>query len=215
MNFYTSVSNNSRITLVLRDYLWLSYKSSFARPGLAAPFSLARSCLYGWPEPPTGRAARESRAPSLPLEYDMNNLRAWCVIALLALAGAATAQDRTYTEGPVTVVTSIKVMDGQFQNYMNYLARDWRPTQEASKEAGVIVSYRVYDASPRREDDADLYLVTTYPNMAMFDGMTEKLDPIQARVLKMNLSKREEAAGKRTVMRTVMGSEMLRELVFN
>lgn len=144
----------------------------------------------------------------------MNNLRTWCVIALLALAGSAVAQDRPYTEGPVTVVTSIKVKDGQFQNYMKYLAGDWRATQEASKEAGVIVSYRVYDASPRREDDADLYLVTTYPNMSMFDGMTEKLDPIMAKALKMNLSQREEATGRRTGMRTVMGSEMLRELVF-
>lgn len=143
----------------------------------------------------------------------MKSLKAWCVIALLALAGSATAQDRMYTDGPVTVVTSVKVMDGQFQNYMNYLARDWRRTQDASKEAGLIVSYRVYDASPRREDDADLYLVTTYSNMAMFDGMTEKMDPIMAKVLKMNLSKREEAAGKRTAMRTILGSEMLRELV--
>lgn len=144
----------------------------------------------------------------------MTIFRACCVAGLLALAGMAGAQDRAYTEGPVTVVTSVKVADGQLQNYMNYLARDWRRTQEASKEAGVIVSYRVYDASPRRVDDADLYLVTTYPNMAMFDGMTEKMDPIMAKALKMNLSQREDAAGKRASMRTIMGSEMLRELVF-
>lgn len=144
----------------------------------------------------------------------MKSLRAWCVIALLALSGIATAQDRPYTEGPVTVVTSIKVMDGQYENYMKYLAKTWRQSMEASKEAGVVMAYRVYDASPRRAEDADLYLVTTYPNMAMFDGMTEKMDPIMAKVMKMNLSQREEAAGKRTVMRTVMGSEMLREVVF-
>jgi len=144
----------------------------------------------------------------------MNSIRTWCAVLLLALAGTATAQDRPYTDGPVTIVTSVKVMDGQYENYTKYLADSWRQTMEASKEAGVVVSYRVYDASPRRVDDADLYLVTTYPNMAMLDGMTEKMDPIMTRVLKMNLAKREEAAGKRTVMRTILGSEMLRELVF-
>lgn len=144
----------------------------------------------------------------------MNSFRAWCAIALLAVAGIAGAQERPYGEGPVTVVTSVKVMDGQNENYLKFLANTWRRTMEASKEAGIVVSYRVYDASPRHPDDADLYLVTTYPNMAMLDGMTEKMDPIMARVLKQNVAQREEAAGKRTVMRTILGSEMLREVVF-
>lgn len=144
----------------------------------------------------------------------MSSLKVHCAIILLALAGIAAAQDRPYTEGPVTVVTSVKVMDGQYQNYMRFLADSWRRTMEASKEAGLVVDYRVYDASPRREDDADVYLVTTYPNMAAFDGMTERMDPIMAKVSKLNLAQREEAAGKRTVMRTILGSEMVREVVF-
>lgn len=144
----------------------------------------------------------------------MNSFRAWCAIVVLALAGTATAQDRPYTEGPVTVVTAVKVMDGQYENYMKYLARTWRQSMEASKEAGIVAGYRVFNASPRRADDADLYLVVTYPNMAMLDGMDEKTDPIMAKVLKMNLAQREEAAGKRTVMRTILGSELIREMVF-
>ena len=144
----------------------------------------------------------------------MNSFRVWCAIVVLLLAGSATAQDRPYTEGPVTVVTAVKVMDGQYENYMKYLARTWRQSMEASREAGIVAAYRVYNASPRRPDDADLYLVVTYPNMAMLDGMDAKTDPIMARVLKMNLAQREEAAGKRTVMRTILGTEMIREMVF-
>lgn len=144
----------------------------------------------------------------------MNTFRACCATVLLALAGLATAQDRPYTEGPVTLVTSVKVVDGQYENYMSYLAKTWRQSMEASKEAGIVAEYHVFDASPRRVDDADLYLVVTYPNMAMFDGITEKMDPISATVMKMNLAQREEAAGKRTVMRTILGTEMVREAVF-
>jgi len=46
----------------------------------------------------------------------------------------------------------------------------------------------------------------------MLDGIDQKMDPIQASVTKMNLSQRDEASGKRTVMRTLLGTEMLREL---
>ena len=144
----------------------------------------------------------------------MNIFRAWCAITILALAGVAGAQDRPYTDGPVTVVTSVKVMGGQYENYMQFLANTWRRTMEASKEAGLVQDYHVFNASPRRADDADLYLVATYPNMAAFDGMTERMDPIMAKVTKMNIGQREEAAGKRTVMRTILGSEMLREVAF-
>lgn len=144
----------------------------------------------------------------------MKSYRVWCAMLLMVLCGIATAQERPYKDGPVLVVTSVKVMDGQFENYMKYLAGNWRSTMEASKAAGIILDYNVFNASPRRPEDADLYLVTTYPNLAMMDGMTEKMDPIVARTMKMNIAQREEATGKRTVMRTILGSEMLRGVEF-
>lgn len=144
----------------------------------------------------------------------MKSYRVWCAMLLLVLCGMATGQERPYKEGPVLVVTSVKVMDGQYENYMKYLATNWRKSMEASKEAGVVLDYGVYNASPRRADDADLYLVTTYPNMAMLDGLDDKMDPILAKVMKMNIAQREEAAGKRTVMRTILGTEMLRRMEF-
>ena len=70
------------------------------------------------------------------------------------------------------------------------------------------------DANPRRAEDPDLYLVVSYPNMAAFDGMDEKMEPIASKITKQSLQQRDDASGKRTVMRTIMGSEMLRELEF-
>lgn len=142
----------------------------------------------------------------------MNAFKVWGAITLLAIAGLAGAQERPYTEGPVVAVTSVKVMDGQSENYMRFLDGTYKASMEASKKDGVILDYSVFSASPRKPEDADLYLVVTYPNMAMLDGLDAKMEPIMSSVTKMNVMQRDEASGKRTVMRTILGTELIREL---
>ena len=145
----------------------------------------------------------------------MKRMHSWMICLLLALVALpAMAQERPYTEGPVTIVTSVKVVDGQFENYMSYLNTTWRRVMEESKTAGIVADYHVYGAQPRNPDEADMYLVVTYPNMAAFDGMMEKMQPIMTKVTKMNYKQADEASGKRVVMRTILGEEMVRELVF-
>jgi L-rhamnose mutarotase len=135
------------------------------------------------------------------------------LLSLCSLAAPALAQDRAYTEGPVTNVTAIKVMDGQFENYLTYLQKNWKQVMEASKKAGYVLDYHVYGAQAHNPNEADLYLVVTYPNMAMLDDMAKKMDPITEKVTKMNPRQADEASGKRVVMRTLLGEELLRELV--
>ncbi|WP_213435016.1 MULTISPECIES: hypothetical protein [Lysobacteraceae] len=135
------------------------------------------------------------------------------LLSLCSLAAPAFAQERAYTEGPVTNVSSIKVVDGQFENYMAYLQKNWKGVMEEAKKAGYVLDYRVYSAQAHNPNEADLYLVVTYPNMAMLDDMAKKMDPIAEKVTKMNPRQADEASGKRTVMRTLLGDELLRELV--
>jgi hypothetical protein len=142
----------------------------------------------------------------------MKALRIGIALLLLSIVGVAGAQERRYSEGPVLAVTSVKVMDGQFENYMKFLDGTYKASMEAAKKAGLILDYSVYNASPRSPNDADLYLVVSYPNMATLDGLDQKMDPIMASVTKMNVEQRDEAAGKRTTMRTILGTELLREL---
>lgn len=142
----------------------------------------------------------------------LNSLLLCLAMALCALS--AQAQQRPYADGPVTIVTSVKVVDGQFENYMAYLDSTWRRVMEESKTAGIVSDFRVYSAQAHTPDEADLFLVVTYPNMAAFDGMDAKMDPIQAKITKMNFKQADEASGKRTAMRTLIGQQMLRELVF-
>jgi hypothetical protein len=145
----------------------------------------------------------------------MKRLNSCLLCLLLSLCALpALAQQRPYTEGPVTIVSSVKTVDGQFENYMNFLAQNWRRVMEEAKTAGIVSDYHVYGAQAHNPNEPDLYLVVTYPNMAAFDGMTEKMEPIMAKVMKMNYMQADEASGKRTVMRTLMGEMMVRELVF-
>ena len=144
----------------------------------------------------------------------MKVLRACCMALLLAGASLVHAQERPYKDGPVVEVTSVKLQDGQFENYMAYLSKNWRGVMEESKKAGYVLDYHVLVGSPRRPEDADLYLVVMYPNMAMLDDAAAKMDPITAKVAKMNYVQADEASGKRTVMRTIMGTELMRELEF-
>ena len=142
----------------------------------------------------------------------MKRFRILAAGLLLALATTAAAQERSYTEGHVVAVTSVKVMDGQFENYMHFLDTTYKASMDAAKKAGLILDYEVLAGAPRRPEDADLYLVVTYPNLAALDGLDDKMEPIMAKVTKMNLSQRDEASGKRSVMRTILGTELIREL---
>jgi hypothetical protein len=73
------------------------------------------------------------------------------LLALLLFFAMApmSAQDRSYSEGPVTVVTSVKIADGQFDAYMGFLSKTYRPLMEAQKKAGNVLTYGVYTTRSR------------------------------------------------------------------
>lgn len=133
------------------------------------------------------------------------------VFAVAALSGIATAADRPYTEGAVTVVSSIRTMPGMFDDYMAYLAGPYKQAMDAQKAAGVVLAYNVYATNPRSPDEPDLYLTITYKNMAALDDMSAKLDPIYEK-LQGPLAEQNKAFAGRGKLRTVIGSEMIREL---
>jgi hypothetical protein len=133
------------------------------------------------------------------------------LFAFAALTGVATAADRPYTEGPVTIVSSIRTMPGMFDDYMAWLAGPYKQAMEAQKAAGIILAYSVYATVPRGPDDPDLYLTTTYKNMAALDDMSAKLDPIYEK-LQGSMAEQNKAYIDRGKMRAVLGDEMIREL---
>lgn len=134
------------------------------------------------------------------------------VFAFIALSSAAFAADRPYTDGPVSVVTGIRTEPGMWDDYMAWLAGPWKQAMEAQKAAGLIVAYRVYSRSVVGANEPDLYLVTTYRNYAALDGLRDKLEPIYER-LQGSLAAQNKAYAERGKLRTVMGDDMIQELM--
>jgi hypothetical protein len=126
--------------------------------------------------------------------------------------GVAGAADRPYSEGMVSSVSSIRTEPGMFDSYVAWLAGPWKQLMEAQKAAGIIVDYAVYSAAPRSPQDPDLYLVTVYKNMAALDDLDARTDPISEKI-EGNLATQNKAYIERGKMRTVLGTQLMRQAV--
>jgi L-rhamnose mutarotase len=133
------------------------------------------------------------------------------LVSFLAI-GVAGAADRPYSEGTVSEISSIRTEPGKFEDYLAWLAGPYKQMMEAEKAAGIIVDYAVYATTPRSPSDPDLYLVTVYKNMAALDDLAAKSDPI-AEKLQGSMAEQNKAYIERGKMRTVLGSELIREAV--
>ena len=131
--------------------------------------------------------------------------------ALIAATGAAVAADRPYSEGVVVNVSSIRTEPGQFEAYMAYLAGPYKQLMEEQKKAGIILDYAVYQVVPRSPNDPDLFLTTTFKNMAALDGLDARSDAITEKVFG-NLQQQSTSTVSRGRSRTLVGGEPLREM---
>jgi hypothetical protein len=68
----------------------------------------------------------------------------------------------------------------------------------------------VYQATPRGPNDADLYLVVTYKNMAALDNLNARVDPIVEKI-EGSLAEQNKAYAARSRIRTILGDELIRE----
>src|SRR3979411_2645498 len=105
-------------------------------------------------------------ASSLSLDARAQDARAQEALTRDALA----QNDRQYTDGPVTEVDYIQVEYGHFAEYIDWLNSTWKPTMEAMKKAGLIIDYKVFQASPKSPDQPNIFLYLTFKNMAAYAG---------------------------------------------
>src|ERR1700680_4012005 len=84
------------------------------------------------------------------------------LLALSTLTTTAYADGRDYNDGPVVNVSSIRTVDGHFDDYMRWLATTYKKQQEAAKKAGLITGYRIFVLEERGTHDPDILLVTEF-----------------------------------------------------
>jgi len=137
---------------------------------------------------------------------------AGALLALAALTPVAHADGRDYNDGPVVNVSSIRTVDGHFDEYMHWLATTYKKLMEAQKKAGLITSYSVMVVEPRAPNDPDIYLLTEYKNWAALDGLGNKTDAISAQI-EGSLDQSNRAMADRAKIRSILGSRTMRVAV--
>lgn len=135
------------------------------------------------------------------------------LVLVLASSNASFAQNRTYKDGSVWSVSTIKSETGQTVTYLNSLKTTWKGVMDEAKTQGLILSYKILSGTSANPDDWDILLMVEYKNLAAMEGNEEKWDAIQAKVVG-----NEDAQGKlrdnRVKMRMIYGGKLLREVVY-
>ena len=130
----------------------------------------------------------------------------------IALATPAIAQESSYTPGNYVSVGMIDVLPGQTENYMDYLAGQYRKELEYRKSKGWITGYRILANVNARDGEPDLYLMTEFKEMAT---RAEELarDKEMDAFMQSDARRAATASGARVTMRTQKGSMLLQEMM--
>lgn len=129
-----------------------------------------------------------------------------------AFAVAAPAQDSSYKAGEYQDVSAIEIMPGQFENYMDYLATNWKKQQEFAKSKGWITGYSVLVNNYRRDGEPALYLVTRYTKQYSVAEQEAQDKEFEA-YMKQSNRQMTTASGERAVMRKQRGTMQLQEAI--
>jgi len=132
------------------------------------------------------------------------------LVASSALTTPVYADGRDWNDGPVINVSSIRTVDGHFDDYMHWLATTYKKQEEAAKKAGLITSYRVIVIEPRGPNEPDILLVTEFKNWAALDHLGSKLDQISAQI-EGSVEAATKSEVDRAKIRTILGSRTQQE----
>ena len=129
----------------------------------------------------------------------------------VSLASPAVAGGSRYEFGNVWYVSDIDVLDGQFENYMTWLADEWVKFRKLNAQYGNEVGYYVLANTQARDGEPDLYLVTInkdFQKIAEGLATEKKINEVMAKDRKQF----EQEGAERAPMRKTMGSIELIEL---
>jgi len=133
-------------------------------------------------------------------------------VSTLVPAAEPAQPDHAYTFGPVLIVSFVRTQPGMFEQYMNYLDSTYKRIMEEFKKQGLILDYAVYSSRPRDPQDADVILTVKYKNMAAFDDLQSRADPVVKQVFG-SINKASTASADREKLRKDLGSQEVRELI--
>jgi hypothetical protein len=144
----------------------------------------------------------------------MKRILLTAVTAAFAISTASFSlaqSDAPYTEGPVWSVTMVKTKPGMSDDYLKMLAKIFKGANEEAKKQGIIMDYKILLGEAANPQDYELLLMQEFANMAAFDGLRDKLDPIDNKI-SGSLEAQRQGAMKRMEIREIMGNKLMREI---
>jgi hypothetical protein len=135
-------------------------------------------------------------------------------VLLLSCAGTYIASgEAPYTEGSVYSVAFIKTKPGMTDEYIKSLAANSKPLIAEEKAEGIVLSYKILLGESANPEDFDLIILIEFKNMGAFDGLREKLDAIDQKLLGADADKKDEQVMiDRAQIREIFGSKLMREI---
>lgn len=135
------------------------------------------------------------------------------VVIILGMSVVVLAQvARPYRNGSVWNVAFIRIKPGMDSAYMNYLATDWKKSQEASKKEGLIMSYKVLSTEAHGSGDFNLLLMTEYKNLATMEANESKEENLAQQVVG-NDATQMQGYKERLEIREVLQDRLAREII--
>jgi len=130
---------------------------------------------------------------------------------LVTFAAAASAQSSSYTQGTVWTFTNVVVEPGQFENYMDWLDKEYKKSNDFGVKEGYLVSYHVFSVNNPRSGEPDLILAVEskdYLTNAQQLDIQKKYEAFMAK----DTHKMTAESGERKVLRKINGGMELQEL---
>ncbi len=135
------------------------------------------------------------------------------VVLILTLSIVVVAQvSRPYRNGTVWQISYIQMKPGMETAYLNYIATDWKRSQEALKKDGQSISYKVLTTEAHGSDDWNIMLMTEYKDMATMEANEAKADNLLQTVIG-NDEKQMQGYRDRLQIREVLENRLAREIV--
>jgi hypothetical protein len=128
-----------------------------------------------------------------------------------ATTSSSTSTGAPYTEGTVWDITMIKTKTGLGDDYFKQLSQGLKPIYEEEKKQKLILDYKIFIGDASSPHDYDVLIMVQYANMAAFDGLRDKTEPIANKVMGSE-DQRRAAMVKRLDVREILGTKTMREI---
>src|SRR6202048_608095 len=126
-------------------------------------------------------------------------------------AKATAGSSAPYNEGPVWTLTMIKTKTGLSDEYIKQITGTVKPVYDEEKKQKIILDYKILNGEASNPHDFNILILVEYPNMAAFDSLRDKMDPVIAKVMGSE-EQRRDLAVKRLDIREILGTKTMREI---